>query len=286
MPSYSCPKSLTLAVAILCIVSWRSPAFSQQQSDASLNRGYLQSSNAPETKKDTAVFKDEMRRDGQPAAVVENEENLNVLQRQARMYRMQGVAAQQIGNIDAALAFYQKAIQLDPGYAIAYNDLGIIYEAKGFLDRAQESYLTAVKIAPDFMSPYTNLALFYENKRDLEKAAQYWKKRADLGSSDDVWTQKAQARYEDIRLVLEGQPIASNEQEIITLMRDVSQQKFLQRSDNKALAQTHFKKAKRSYEKGDEVTALKQAIDAKELDPSNKEFDEFIEKLQTRLLTR
>jgi hypothetical protein len=58
------------------------------------------------------------------------------------------------------------------------------------------------------------------------------------------------------------------------------------RKDNKALSQEHFEKAKRSYNKGDFATAIKEALDAQYLDPANEEIEKFIEKAQTRALLR
>jgi len=220
------------------------------------------------------------------------EPNLTELQKQARNYRAQGVELQRTGNIDEAMALYQKAIELDPSYQIAYNDLGILYEGKGFIDRAEECYLKAVKIDPDYLSAYTNLALVYENKRDLKKAAFYWEKRLELGSSDDPWTQKARQRLEDIRLVLSNRPFEDNqEQEIVKFLKDVEAKKSIlkkdnKEKDNKALAKDYLGKAKVKLKDGDEVTALKIAIDAEQLDPSNSEIKEFTNKIQTRLLSR
>ena len=95
---------------------------------------------------------------------------LSETQAMAREYREQGLAFQRQGDPVTALSFYQKAVELDPAYAVVYNDLGVVYEAMRFIDRAEESYLKAVKLDPEYLSAYTNLALLYENKRDLEKA--------------------------------------------------------------------------------------------------------------------
>ncbi len=208
------------------------------------------------------------------------------LQEQARNYRSQGVEFQRSGDIDAAMSLYQKAIELDPAYAVAYNDLGIIYEIKGSLERAQESYLKSIKIDPQYLSAYSNLALLYENKRDLDKAALYWQKRAELGSPDDPWTQKARQRLEDIRLVLRGGAGKYKEQEIIRLIDEVGNQKIILRQSNQALADKCFEKAKQNYLKQNYAAAIKEALDAQQLDPANKDIEAFIEKVQLRALSR
>ena len=101
----------------------------------------------------------------------EDASKLTVIQNQARTYRDQGLYLQRVGRLDEAMALFQKAIELDPGYAVAFNDLGVVYEAKGMPARAEQSYLRAIEIDPDYLSPYSNLAIYYENTRDLEKAA-------------------------------------------------------------------------------------------------------------------
>lgn len=216
-----------------------------------------------------------------------DEENLTALQKQARMYRRQGLEMQDVGNLYTAMTLYQKARELDPAYAVVYNDLGIIYEAKGLIDLAEENYLKSIEIDPMYLSTYSNLALLYENKRDLEKAAFYWEKRAQLGSLNDPWKEKARQRLADIRLVLSKRPVEdAREQEAIGLMKDVTVYKSRLREDNKALSQEYFEKAKLSYNKGDSATAIKKALNAQYLDPANEEIEKFIEKVQTRALLR
>jgi len=214
------------------------------------------------------------------------EEDLSPLQIQARVYRNKGLQMQSIGNINSALSLYQKAIELDPSYAVAYNDLGVLYEAMGDLSRAQECYLKSVKIDPDYLSACSNLAIFYENKRDLRKAAYFWKKRAEAGVPGDPWTEKARKRLDDILLVLGEKTVSEREQDVVELIKDVTHKKLILKYDEKALAKEYFENAKLSYQREQYAEALKQALDAQLLDPRNKAITEFIDKLQTRLLSR
>lgn len=216
-------------------------------------------------------------------------DKLSTLQQQARVYRNQGLESQSSGDLDTAMSLYQKAVELDPTYAVAYNDLGVVFEAKGFSDRAEQSYLKAIKIDSNYLSAYSNLALFYENKRDFEKAYIYWKKRAKLGSPDDPWTIRAKERIKDIRMVKEGADfeLESREQEVTSLMKEVLNRKsLLKDTDEKTQVQKYFEKAKQSYDRGDYALSRKEALDALALDPANREIEEFIEKAQTKALSR
>ncbi len=283
MQIYSCLKKLKYIIPIILLVAGVfSYGFCQDAAVAG-NRGVIEGRDLPEAQK----FSEKSREDSKVAPLSNLEERkLTDKQKIARDYRTEGVSWQNMGNLNSALSFYQKAAELDPAYAVVYNDLGVIYEAMGDSQRAEESYLKAVKIDPGFLSPYTNLALICEGRRDLKGAEVYWKKRAELGSSDDPWTEKARQRYNDIVMVEEGKPADLREQEVIGLTQEVASTKELSKSDNKELAKMHFAKAKEYYRKNDEVTALREALDAQVLDPSNREIQEFVAKVQRRLLSR
>jgi len=206
---------------------------------------------------------------------------------QAVEYRDAGLEYQRTGNLDKAMSLYQKAVSVDPAYGVVYNDLGIVYEAEGWLPQAEESYLKAIQIDPGYLSAYTNLALLYENQRKLDKAAFYWSQRASLGSPDDPWTEKAVSRLNDIRTVLYDQPVNfGREDDVLSLMEDVSGRKSDLNKDDNALSQDHVRKAKVSFDRGDLAMAFKEALDAQYLDQDNREIEEFIEKVETRALSR
>jgi Flp pilus assembly protein TadD len=221
------------------------------------------------------------------SSVSAQEENLTVLQKQARDYRNKGLALQRVGNIDEAMGFYQKAVEVDPSYAVVYNDLGVIFEAKGMPERAEKTYLTALSIDPSCLNTYSNLAMFYESKRDLDKAGYYWRKRAELGAPGDYWTEKARQRAGDITVVSSNKPAqAMKELEAIDLIKGIAAQKAVVKNDEQGVASMHFTKAKQSFNKKDYATAVKEALDAQQLDPTNEEIEKFIEKVQLRALSK
>lgn len=281
-----------LAQVIFALCFWPGIVLAEDAPRAAENAGYLASSNIPETKKGTVLIKKELSGPVPPGVSGlflkgDSEESLSSVQREARAYHQQGLEYQSKGELDTAIALYQKAIVLDPLYAVAYNDAGIIYEARSEPERAEEAYLKALSIDPQLLSAYSNLAMFYESNRDLGKAAYYWEKRASLGLAGDPWTQKAQQRLKDIRTVLSDNPQEDRrQQEVMDLTSMVLSNKALLKKDNKAQARSYLDKARELYNKGDDVTALKTAIDAELLDSKNDEIKEFVNKLQTRVLSR
>jgi len=124
-----------------------------------------------------------------------------MLSHEAESYRIKGYEDQEKGDIDSAINWYQKAANLDTGYAAPHNDLGILYEAKGWLDRAESEYQKALTIEPGYEKAHTNIALLYERKGETEKAAFHWMKRYRLGKPSDPWTNEARERLEKLGLV-------------------------------------------------------------------------------------
>lgn len=222
-------------------------------------------------------------------------EELTQLQEQARLYRQKGHEMQRLGSLDEALAFYKKAVVCDPSYAVVQNDLGVLYEIQGLPGAAEESYLKSIQLDPLYLSAYSNLALLYESKHRLDKAAYYWQKRVELSTANDPWTRKARERLEDIRLVSGDQtPPLAREQEIFALSQEVAAERTAPISgnlmpveqNNKVRARQFFTNAQASYARGEGVTALKEALEAQQCDPSNKSVLKFIEELQRKLLSR
>ena len=123
------------------------------------------------------------------------------LSEEAVSYRVEGFKAQDSGDIDTAISYYQKSAALDPNYATPHNDLGILYEAKGLLDRAELEYQKALAIDRNYAKAHTNLALLYERKGELEKAAFHWMKRYRLGEPGETWKEEARQRLEKLGLI-------------------------------------------------------------------------------------
>ncbi len=73
-----------------------------------------------------------------------------------------GINVAQRGLWREAIYRWEKAIELDPTYAAAYNDLAIAYEHEGQLDKARKAYEKAIELAPNNAQIRQNYELFKE----------------------------------------------------------------------------------------------------------------------------
>lgn len=108
----------------------------------------------------------------------------------ARLYVLQN-------RLDEALDNVQKAIQIKPRLAMAFNLRGLIYEKKNSLAEAIASYEAAVKIVPEEVLFNYNLAVAYFKNGDYAQSKQSFLKIQ--GKITDAETKDTIARY--LRLI-------------------------------------------------------------------------------------
>jgi Tfp pilus assembly protein PilF len=73
-----------------------------------------------------------------------------------------GIAVAQKGLWKEAIYQWERATQLDPNYAAAFNDLAIGYEHEGLLEKAGAAYERALKLEPSNSMVRQNFELFKE----------------------------------------------------------------------------------------------------------------------------
>jgi len=76
----------------------------------------------------------------------------------------------QKGQLDEAIAHYEKALEINPADAEAHNNLGATLFANGRVDEAIADYQKALKIRPDYSEASCNLANALLSKGDLDGA--------------------------------------------------------------------------------------------------------------------
>lgn len=73
-----------------------------------------------------------------------------------------GINVAQRGLWREAIYRWEKAVELDPTYAAAFNDLAIAYEHEGQLQKARKAYEKALEIDPNNSQIRQNYELFKE----------------------------------------------------------------------------------------------------------------------------
>jgi type IV pilus biogenesis/stability protein PilW len=83
-----------------------------------------------------------------------------------------------------AIQAYQKVIEIDPGYAEAYNNLGIIYQEAGDFDRALSAYQKAIEINPKSEKALNNLGVLLYLKGRYEESIRAFQKALTLNANN------------------------------------------------------------------------------------------------------
>src|SRR5215468_9528027 len=73
-----------------------------------------------------------------------------------------GIDVAQRGLWREAIYRWEKAVELDPTYAAAFNNLAIAYEHEGQLDKARKAYEKALELDPNNSQIRQNYELFKE----------------------------------------------------------------------------------------------------------------------------
>jgi len=73
-----------------------------------------------------------------------------------------GIRVAEQGLWKEAIYRWEKAVELDPTYAAAFNDLAIAYETAGLFDKARVAYERALQLDPKNVFVKQNFELFKE----------------------------------------------------------------------------------------------------------------------------
>jgi len=101
--------------------------------------------------------------------------------RKARPYNNRGVIYNMYGDIEKAIADYNKAIELEPGYYEAYSNRGAAYGEKGDLERAFPDLNKAIELKNDYAQAYYNRGVAYFFKGEYAKSWEDIHKAEALG---------------------------------------------------------------------------------------------------------
>ncbi len=93
-------------------------------------------------------------------------------------------ALHEVGRYDEAQKHYAHALELKPGYANAYHDLGVLSRDRGRLDEAIDYFVKSIECAPGMAKAHYNLALALQTKgdaKDLDRVVAHYQQAIEHG---------------------------------------------------------------------------------------------------------
>ncbi|UCD72134.1 MAG: tetratricopeptide repeat protein [Syntrophobacterales bacterium] len=123
-------------------------------------------------------------------AIAEYNKAIQINPRYAVPYGYRGDLYLLQGLYDEAISDCSKAIEVDPRYVSAYNTRGVAYYSKGQYDQAIADLNKAIEIEPRNAMPYSNRGLVMMELGNIKTACSDWKRACELGDCRSYTTAK------------------------------------------------------------------------------------------------
>lgn len=96
-------------------------------------------------------------------------------------YAKAGLALWEKDYVEEALVSLHKAIELNPDFEVAHNNLGVVYlDGMGDAEASLEHFLNAIEVNPNYTLAYFNVGRAYQAMNEKAKSAQYYQMTLDL----------------------------------------------------------------------------------------------------------
>jgi tetratricopeptide (TPR) repeat protein len=118
------------------------------------------------------------------AAIADFDKAIELAPYNHQAYTNRGMLFGKTGRFDKAIEDFKKAIALNPSHPAAYNNLGIAYAKTGLTDEAIEQFTRAILIDHNQAMAYYNRGLLYSRTGEKDRAASDYRKACDLGNND------------------------------------------------------------------------------------------------------
>ena len=92
------------------------------------------------------------------------------------LHNISGAANNGLGQLDAAIESYNKALSFKPNYAESHCNMGIALKKQGKLKEAVESYNKALSFRPNYADAYYNMGITLKDQGKLEEALEAYSK--------------------------------------------------------------------------------------------------------------
>ncbi len=87
------------------------------------------------------------------------------------------------GNLPMAIAYLNKAVEMNPKVELYIEDLGVAYGISGQIDMAIATAQKLIELNPKYPAAYMHLSVSYRNKGDIKQAEAYLAKYRELTGS-------------------------------------------------------------------------------------------------------
>lgn len=100
--------------------------------------------------------------------------------KKAEMHYQLGNLRYDRGELEGAISEYRRAIEIEPGMALAYTGLGRVYCKEGLLEKAVKEHKKALELDPNLAVAYKNLGLCYDKQELFSQASKEFKKYREV----------------------------------------------------------------------------------------------------------
>ena len=108
-----------------------------------------------------------------------------------KIYSRLAMSYWELDEIEKAIIYYSKALELDPGYEIAYNNLGVVFlDGLGDSKRAVEYFKNAIELNPNYVLAHFNLARSHEALGEKITAAKQYQKALNINKQTEEFDSK------------------------------------------------------------------------------------------------
>ncbi len=114
------------------------------------------------------------------AAIEWNQKALSIEPSYAVAHYSIGNILKDQGKLDAAVGCFQKTLSLDSKYIEAHNNLGLVFYLQGKLDKATECYQQAIALSPNHAKAHNNLGAVFKEQGKLDAASECFQKAISL----------------------------------------------------------------------------------------------------------
>jgi superkiller protein 3 len=114
------------------------------------------------------------------AAIAHYQKALEIKPDHAAAHNNLGLALVSLGRVDEAIAHFQKVIEIEPNYADAHNNLGAALGRRGQVNEAIAHFKKALEIKPDLARAHNNLGNILADRGQVNEAIAHYRKALEI----------------------------------------------------------------------------------------------------------